>query len=111
MYASVRIHHFVEDAVPAVLDWVREDFARRIETLPGFVAYYGIEIGEGRLLFVSIFETLDAAESAHRQAMMWAESFWDKETVGMVKHYVGSVSVVRTSDAGEDLLGKVREIL
>lgn len=88
--------------MPAVLDWVRHDFAGKIEAALGFVAYFGIEIGEGQLMFVSIVETLGAAEDAHRQAMMWGENFWNDEVLGMAKEYVGTVTVGRAARAGDE---------
>lgn len=47
---------------------VQEEFIPTIKKIPGFVAYYVVDIGDDRLLTISIFETEEGEVEAIRLA-------------------------------------------
>ncbi|MFM7732296.1 MAG: hypothetical protein ACKO6F_02280 [Cyanobium sp.] len=51
-----------------------------MEALPGFVAYYFVDVGEAgdRMISLSVFETEEAAEASNRIAAQWVER-WRQE--------------------------------
>ena len=71
MYASIR--RYKTDSAAEVTRLVNEEFVPRIKSLPGFLAYYVIDTGEGMLASVSVFETRDGAEESNRMAASWVK--------------------------------------
>ena len=71
MYAAVRRYNAFGDAAPAIATRVNEEFVPMVRQMPGFVAYYVVDGGDGTLLSVSVFEDRDAAEESTRQATAW----------------------------------------
>jgi hypothetical protein len=63
MYASIR--RYKTESAAEITRLVSEDFVPRIKKLPGFVAYYGIDTGEGVWASVSVFETKAGAEESN----------------------------------------------
>ncbi len=70
MHITVRRYEGVTDSREAVRR-VEEGFLPIISTVPGFVAYYVIDAGEGVLASISIFESRDGAEESTREAAEW----------------------------------------
>lgn len=98
MYASVRHHWFEEEVVDEVLEWVRGDFLHELRGLAEFQAYYGIDAGDGHLVFVSIFDSKASAAQAHEWAMEHVETTWAERTLGMTRESVGEIVI---QDTGE----------
>jgi hypothetical protein len=70
MYATVRRYEGVklpEDAVRKI----KEDFVPMLQKLPGFVAYYWVDGGDGVLISTSVFESRESAEASNRKAVEW----------------------------------------
>jgi hypothetical protein len=46
-----------------------------MEALPGFIAYYFVDVGEvgDRMISLSVFESSEAAEASNRIAAQWVE--------------------------------------
>lgn len=47
-----------------------------IEGSPGFVAYFGVDHGDGDVATVSIFEDEAGAEESNRRAAGWVKDNW-----------------------------------
>lgn len=97
MYASVRHHWLEEEVVEEILTWVREEFVQTLRGLTGFRFYYGIDGGDGHLIFVSAFDSKMSAEQAHEWAMEHAETTWGSAARGMARETVGKIVVAENA--------------
>ncbi len=70
MYASIR--RYKTSSAAEVTRRVKEVFVLpRISYVPGFLAFYVIDTGEGVLAFVSVFETKEGEEESNKVAADW----------------------------------------
>ena len=67
MYAAVRRYEGVTDP-KAVARQVEEHFLPIISEMPGFVAYYAVDAGEGVMVTTSVFEHQAAEEESSWRA-------------------------------------------
>ncbi|MFJ5833585.1 hypothetical protein [Streptomyces sp. NPDC093089] len=67
MYAVIRRYEGVTDAAEAGRR-VDEGFVPLLRRVPGFVAYYWVDAGDGVMLSTSVFEDRAGAEESIRQA-------------------------------------------
>jgi hypothetical protein len=67
MYAVVRRYEGVTDPTEAGRR-VKEGFLPLLREVPGFVAYYWIDTGEGAMVSTSVFEDRAGAEESTRRA-------------------------------------------
>ena len=63
MYIAVRRYEGVTDP-QKVAQLVEEDFVPIISEMPGFVAYYHVDAGDGVIVTTSVFEHKDAEEQS-----------------------------------------------
>lgn len=70
MYATVRRYEGVTDPREAG-QRVDEGFVPVISKLPGFVAYYWVDAGDGVMISTSIFEDQASEEESNRKAAVW----------------------------------------
>ena len=64
MYATVRRYEGVTDTSEAE-SLVEEGFIPTISEVPGFVAYYWVDAGDGVMVSTSVFEHKDAEEQSN----------------------------------------------
>ena len=67
MYAAVRRYEGVTDPAEAGRR-VKEGFVPLIREVPGFVAYYWIDAGDGAMVSTSVFENRTGAEESTKRA-------------------------------------------
>ena len=70
MFVSVRRYQ----GVASVQQLVREiemEFVPRLKHMPGFIAYYAVDEGEGALSTISVFSTTAMAEESNAAAAAW----------------------------------------
>ncbi len=67
MYVAVRRYEGVRDP-QKVAQLVDEGFVPIISELPGFVAYYFVDAGDGVMVSTSVFEHKDAEEQSNWRA-------------------------------------------
>ena len=72
MYATVRRYEGVTDAAEAGR-LVREGFMPMLREIPGFVAYYWLDAGDGVMLSTSVFEDREGGEESTRRARPYVE--------------------------------------
>jgi len=74
MYATLREYEGIKDPVEA-LQPLREGLLAEMQALPGFVAYYFVDVGEAgdRMISLSVFESSEAAEASNQIAAAWVE--------------------------------------
>jgi hypothetical protein len=70
MYATVRRYEGVPDPSEAGRQ-VDEGFIPIISEVPGFVAYYWIDAGDGVMISTSVFEDQSGVEESNRRAAEW----------------------------------------
>ncbi len=72
MYATVRRYDGVTDPGEAGRR-VAEGFVPIISEVPGFVAYYWVDAGDGVMVSTSVYETQDGAEQSNSKAAEWVK--------------------------------------
>ena len=74
MYATIRRYRLAEGAsVEELMNRVQQGFVPIVSRVPGFVAYHAIDVGDGVLVSVSVFDGRDSAEESTRRAAEWVE--------------------------------------
>jgi hypothetical protein len=69
MYASVRRYEGVDPgSVEEIVRRAEEGFVPIISKAPGFIAYYFLNVGEGVMAAIAIFEDRAGAEESNRMA-------------------------------------------
>ncbi len=71
MYAAIRKYQGDPSSADEIARRAQEGFVPLISSMPGFVAYYGINAGNGTIVTVSVFEDQAAAEESSRRAASW----------------------------------------
>ena len=89
MYASVR--HYQTYVVTEFADRLRDEFLPLIREEPGFVAYYGVDVGGGEFVSVSVFETQEQADASNERANQWVKGAAAPFIVAEPKVVVGPV--------------------
>src|ERR687886_1429619 len=72
MYVAVRRYEGVTDS-KKVTQLVEEGFLPIISEMPGFVAYYNVDAGDGVIVSTSVFEHKDAEEQSSFRAGEFVE--------------------------------------
>ena len=67
MYATVRRYEGVSNPTEAA-QRVNEGFVPLISQIPGFVAYYWVDAGNGVMISTSVFQDQASAEESNRRA-------------------------------------------
>jgi hypothetical protein len=70
MYAAVRRYEGITDDAEAAR-LVRESFLPLLEHVPGFIAYYWIDAGEGLMASLSVFQDKHGADRSVEVAHEW----------------------------------------
>jgi len=73
MFSAVRRYEGVANPQEAAKR-VREEFVPFISKLPGFVEYYWVDLGQGVMLSISVFDTLPNAIEGNQAAVAWVRS-------------------------------------
>ncbi len=74
MYASLREYQGIED--PEDLQrLLREGLLAEMEALPGFIAYYFVDVGAAgdRMISLTVFESIDSCQQSNRLAAAWVD--------------------------------------
>ena len=70
MYATVRRYHGITDPAEAGRR-VGEEFVPLLKEIPGFVAYYWIDAGNGVMASVTVYEDRTGEEASTETAATW----------------------------------------
>ena len=70
MFVSVRRYRDVP-SLSALSREIETEFVPRLNRMPGFIAYYAVESGEGELTTISVFSTANMAAESNEQAAAW----------------------------------------
>ena len=70
MYAAVRRYEGITDDAEAGR-LVRESFLPQLDDIPGFIAYYWVDAGNGTMASLSVFEDKEGADKSVDLAKAW----------------------------------------
>lgn len=73
MYAGIRHYRMAPELSAVVSRQIEQGLAPLLRELPGFVAYYVVDAGDGLLLTVRVFEDRAGVERFDEIAMGWAQ--------------------------------------
>jgi hypothetical protein len=74
MHVAIRRYQLAESAsVDEAEQPVKDEFIPIIKDMPGFLAYYWLDSGDGTITAVSIFEDRERAEEANSKAVDWTK--------------------------------------
>lgn len=90
MFAAIRRYNATPGSVATIAERVQGEFLPTIRQMPGFVAYYAIDGGDGTLLSVSVFEDRATAEESTRQATTWVRE--------RLSHLIRTAPVISTGE-------------
>ena len=71
MYLSIRRYHVKLGAMAEITQKVNQGFVPIISQVPGFVAYYLVDVGDDVGATVSVFQDQAGAEESNRMAADW----------------------------------------
>jgi len=71
MYIAIRKYYVIPGTVDEWMRRVQEGFVPIISQVPGFVAYYALEVRNDEAVTVSIFDTQAGADESVRRAAEW----------------------------------------
>ena len=71
MYAAIRRIKVQPDSITEVTQQAESGLVPLISSVPGFVEYVGVQVGEDIALTISLFETQEQAEESTRRAAEW----------------------------------------
>ena len=74
MFITVRRYKLKPADVPEISKRAQEGFVPIMKDSPGFVAYYGVDHGNGDVATVSIFESQAQAEESNNRAAGWVKA-------------------------------------
>ena len=92
MYGVIRRYRFDPRASADIDHHVRVGIVRPILEIPGFVAYYWLDTGEGTGVAISIFEDQRGAEESNRVSVDYLERHKLAQTVGEPEIIAGPVA-------------------
>ena len=73
MFISVRRYKVNPTNIPEITKRAKEGFVPILTGSPGFVAYYGVDHGNGDVATVSIFDSQEQAEESNSKAAGWVK--------------------------------------
>ncbi len=71
MFAAIRRYHTDPGSVDEIARRVTDGFVPMISGMPGFVAYFAMDAGQGEFGSVSVFEDQQSAEASNKAAEEW----------------------------------------
>src|SRR5258708_249034 len=73
MYAAIRRGQTDLSNLGEVRRRIEQNFVPIISTVPGFVAYYAVHIGNGVVITVSLYDKQAGAEESSRRSTEWVK--------------------------------------
>ena len=94
MYASIRRYENVTDPLE-VGRQVEEVYVPVVSDIPGFVAYYWVDGGDGVMFSISLFDNKDGADESNRRAAIVVREKLSKLMPKPVQITAGEVAIHR----------------
>jgi heme-degrading monooxygenase HmoA len=101
MYASIREYYIIPGTAEEFLRRVQEGFVPLISQVPGFGAYYVLQVRNDEVVSISLFDTQAGAEESVRRAAAWVAEHLVSFLQGFPEITVGHVSIYQAAREGE----------
>ena len=72
-FVSIRRYEVDAASVPEIIKRAQEGFVPIIRSSPGFIAYRGIDAGDGVVATISVFESKEQADASNEKAAGWVK--------------------------------------
>src|SRR4051794_30272790 len=99
MFASIRRYNLARGSMDELMRRVDESFAEQIAAQEGFVCYDAIELDDGELVTISMFEDPRQAEASRDLAQRWTETELPDMDLQRIETLRSEVDVSRASAA------------
>ena len=96
MYTAIRKYYVIPGRGDEFIQRVQVGFVPIISEVPGFVAYYLLEVRNDEIVSISIFDTRTGAEESTLRAATWVEKNIASLIHGLPEITVGAVKVCST---------------
>lgn len=93
MYASIRKAQANPGAVAEIARRIQENFVPIVSQVPGFEAYYTVDLGGDMVATVSVFASQAGAEESGRRAAEWVQRDLGSLLASQLDVMVGEVLV------------------
>ena len=93
MYAVIRNYDLLPGTVEEFIQQVQKSLIPIINRVPGFRAYFLVEVGDNKVEIISLFETLADAKASAQKTMAWVTEHTDLFFQGFSKPMAGLVRV------------------
>ena len=93
MYAVIRKYTLLPGTVEEFIQQVQRGLVPIINRIPGFKAYYLVDIGDNEVAVISMFEALADAKASAQKTMTWINEHTDLYFQGFSKPMAGLVRV------------------
>jgi hypothetical protein len=99
MFANIRRYRLVRGSMDELMHRVDESFAEQIGAQEGFVSYQVIELPEGEVISVSVFEGPKQAEASRELSRRWTDTELSDMDLQRVETLRSEIDVSRASEA------------
>lgn len=93
MYAVIRKYDLFPGTKEQFIQQVQKSLVPIMNQIPGFRAYYLVEVGDNEVAVVSMFETLADAKASAQKMVTWVTEHTDLFFQGFSKPMAGQVRV------------------
>jgi heme-degrading monooxygenase HmoA len=93
MYTVIRKYDVIPGTLEEFIQHVQESLVPIINRVPGFRAYYLLEVGDNEAVAISTFDTLADARGAAKQTAAWVAEHTELFFQGFSKPMAGPVRV------------------
>jgi heme-degrading monooxygenase HmoA len=93
MYTVIRKYDLIPGTVEEFIQHVQKSLVPIINRVPGFRAYYLLEVGDNEVAAISIFDTLADAKASARQTAAWVAEHTELFFQGFSKPMAGPMRV------------------
>ena len=98
MYIAIRKYYIIPGSDDEFMQRVQGGFVPIISQVPGFIAYYALQVRDDEVVTISIFKTKTGAEESTPRALAWVQ----KNIAGLIQgHGFPEVTVGRVRACSE----------
>ena len=99
MYITVRTYYLMQGSGSELKRRIQAHVEPRISGLPGFVAYYLLEVSADQVTSVSIFDSKGHADSASGPTSFWMRDALGNDVLGLPEIIAGQTDVYSSVEA------------
>ena len=91
MYVALRRYKIKEGSMGEIAGRAQQGFVPLVSQIPGFVAYYGVDVGNDVVVTISLFQDQAGEEESTRRAADWVKQNVAEFVQGAVELTAGEV--------------------